>query len=313
MLEAGIGRAHNIALATPAELRAARRRLRQQALLEADIIQPAVETTPQGTIALRDEPGFGYALDLDFIRSITVREELSSIGLTSGDESVPVAAARTTATTAIRGSARWSARSATTSTTSRSSAWCWRNTHSGLVVTRRHAGARHSRRSWPGPLAGVLLDRFDRKRIMIASDLVRAVVALCFILTVNRTETWLLYLLSGLLMVASPFFTSGRAAILPSIATREELHTANSLTQTTQWTTLSIGAFLGGASVTQFGFKLGLRRQLALLSDLRLLHLAPVPAGPRLPAAARRALPKPKSCAPGTNTSKDCATCAPVR
>jgi hypothetical protein len=34
------------------------------------------------------------------------------------------------------------------------------------------------------------------------------------------------------------------------------LHTANSLTQTTQWTTLSIGAFLGGASVTQFGYKI---------------------------------------------------------
>jgi hypothetical protein len=35
-----------------------------------------VETTPQGTIALRDDPGFGYAVDLDFIRSITVREEV---------------------------------------------------------------------------------------------------------------------------------------------------------------------------------------------------------------------------------------------
>ena len=91
--------------------------------------------------------------------------------------------------------------------------------------------------------------------MMIASDLVRAVVALGFILTVHRTNTWLVYLLSGLLMLASPFFTSGRAAILPSIATKEELHTANSLTQTTQWTTLSLGAFLGGAVVTQFGFQ----------------------------------------------------------
>src|SRR6185312_2628561 len=63
------------------------------------------------------------------------------------------------------------------------------------------------------------------------------------------------YLLSGLLMAASPFFTAGRAAILPAIATKDELHTANSLTQTTQWTTLAIGAFLGGASVAQFGFK----------------------------------------------------------
>jgi hypothetical protein len=51
-----------------------------------------------------------------------------------------------------------------------------------------------------------------------------------------------------MLMLASPFFTSGRAAILPSIATKKELHTANALTQTTQWTTLSLGAFLGGVS-----------------------------------------------------------------
>src|SRR5205823_4974732 len=50
--------------------------------------------------------------------------------------------------------------------------------------------------------------------------------------------------------------TSGRASILPSIATKEELHTANSLTQLTQWTTVTIGSFLGGASVTAFGYKL---------------------------------------------------------
>ena len=106
-----------------------------------------------------------------------------------------------------------------------------------------------------GPAAGVVLDRLNRKYVMIASDLIRAVVALCFIFTIGRKDTWLLYLLSALLMGASPFFTSGRAAILPSIATKEELHTANSLTQTTQWTTLSIGTFLGGTSVMAFGYK----------------------------------------------------------
>ena len=41
----------------------------------SDIIVPPVETTPRGTIELRDDPGFGYALDHDFIRGITVREE----------------------------------------------------------------------------------------------------------------------------------------------------------------------------------------------------------------------------------------------
>jgi MFS family permease len=127
-------------------------------------------------------------------------------------------------------------------------------THSGMVVS----GVMLSR-AIPailiGPLAGVVLDRFDRRRVMIASDLFRAVVAAGFLLTLNNHNTWLLYVLSGLLMAASPFFSAGRAAILPSIATKDELHTANSLTQTTQWTTLSLGAFLGGASAAHFGYR----------------------------------------------------------
>ena len=75
MLEAGVGRAHNVALATlpnfvlPGDVSASKR------YWARDIIVPAVETTPQGTIAIRDSPGFGYDVDLDFIRSITVREQ----------------------------------------------------------------------------------------------------------------------------------------------------------------------------------------------------------------------------------------------
>jgi MFS family permease len=106
-----------------------------------------------------------------------------------------------------------------------------------------------------GPLAGVLLDRMDRKRIMILSDLVRCVIAAAFVLILTHQQNWLLYLLSGLLTFASPFFSSGRAAILPKIASPEELHTANSLTQTTSWLTLSIGTMLGGLSAMQFGYE----------------------------------------------------------
>ncbi|HZQ52876.1 MAG TPA: MFS transporter [Bryobacteraceae bacterium] len=128
-------------------------------------------------------------------------------------------------------------------------------THSGAVI----AGLMLSRAIpavLAGPLAGVLLDRFDRQRIMITSDLVRGVVAIGFILAIRYQQTWLLYLLSALLMIASPFFTSGRSAILPSIATEEELHTANSLTQTTGWLNLTIGAFIGGTAVAKFGYEL---------------------------------------------------------
>src|SRR3954447_4251010 len=73
-------------------------------------------------------------------------------------------------------------------------------THNGMAVT----GVMLSRAIpaiLAGPLAGVTLDRFDRKRMMIASDLLRAVFALGFIFTVDANRTWLIYLLSGLLMV----------------------------------------------------------------------------------------------------------------
>ena len=75
MLEAGIGRAHNIALATlpnftlPGDVSASKRYWKR------DIIVPEAETTPHGTIAIREEPGFGYEIDHDFLRHITVREE----------------------------------------------------------------------------------------------------------------------------------------------------------------------------------------------------------------------------------------------
>jgi len=75
MLEAGIGRAHNIALATlpnfvlPGDVSASRR------YWSRDIISPWVETTPRGTIEVRDEPGFGYPIDMEFLDSVTVRKE----------------------------------------------------------------------------------------------------------------------------------------------------------------------------------------------------------------------------------------------
>ena len=75
MLESGIGRGHNIALSTlpnfvlPGDVSASKR------YWARDIIVPPVETTPQGTIRVSDEPGFGYDLDRDYIRSIAIREE----------------------------------------------------------------------------------------------------------------------------------------------------------------------------------------------------------------------------------------------
>jgi O-succinylbenzoate synthase len=70
-----VGRAHNIALSTlpnfilPGDVSASQR------YWTRDIIAPPVEVTPRGTILVRDDPGFGYPLDMDFLRTVTVREE----------------------------------------------------------------------------------------------------------------------------------------------------------------------------------------------------------------------------------------------
>jgi o-succinylbenzoate synthase len=78
MLESGIGRAHNIALSTlpnfvlPGDVSASKRYWAQ------DIITPAVEVSPQGTISVPTGVGFGYEIDHDFLNSVTVREETVS-------------------------------------------------------------------------------------------------------------------------------------------------------------------------------------------------------------------------------------------
>jgi O-succinylbenzoate synthase len=75
MLESGVGRAHNIALATlanftlPGDVSASRR------YWTCDVIRPAVEVSSAGMIVVRDDPGLGYELDHDFIAGATVREE----------------------------------------------------------------------------------------------------------------------------------------------------------------------------------------------------------------------------------------------
>jgi O-succinylbenzoate synthase len=75
MLESGIGRAHNIALSTlknfslPGDVSASKRYWKE------DIIDPEVEVSPQGMIAISEQPGTGYRIKEDLIEKLTVRKE----------------------------------------------------------------------------------------------------------------------------------------------------------------------------------------------------------------------------------------------
>jgi O-succinylbenzoate synthase len=75
MMEAGIGRAHNIAMSTqagfiwPGDVSASRR------YWDEDIIDPEVEVTPQGTIRVPQTSGLGFEIRRDRIDALTVRRE----------------------------------------------------------------------------------------------------------------------------------------------------------------------------------------------------------------------------------------------
>ena len=76
MLESGIGRAHNIAMSSlanfslPGDVSASKRYWAE------DIIEPAVEVSPQGTIRVPSGPGIGYTPRVDRIESLTQRREV---------------------------------------------------------------------------------------------------------------------------------------------------------------------------------------------------------------------------------------------
>lgn len=74
MLEAGVGRAHNIAMSTlpnftlPGDVSASAR------YWDEDIIDPEVEVTPQGTIRVPTTPGLGYKVKRELVERLTVRK-----------------------------------------------------------------------------------------------------------------------------------------------------------------------------------------------------------------------------------------------
>lgn len=104
-----------------------------------------------------------------------------------------------------------------------------------------------------GPVVGVVADRFDRRKILIVSDLLRAVVAVNFLFVRTESDIWLLYALTVLQLGISAFFEPARAAILPGIVDRQDLITANALAGVTWSTMLAMGAALGGLATALFG------------------------------------------------------------
>ena len=103
------------------------------------------------------------------------------------------------------------------------------------------------------PVAGVLADRFDRRRIMVLSDVLRGVTVLGFLLVRDPGDIWLFYLLTIVQFSLSALFTPARGAALANVVPPHELVAANALDSLTWSTMLALGAFLGGVVAALFG------------------------------------------------------------
>jgi MFS family permease len=103
------------------------------------------------------------------------------------------------------------------------------------------------------PWAGVLVDRFDRKRLLIVSDLSRAVVVALLLLANTPDRLWLIYVLTVIQFALSSVFEPGRSAIMPSLVAQEDLVAANTLTSVTWSVMLAVGAMTGGVVASLFG------------------------------------------------------------
>jgi MFS family permease len=135
-----------------------------------------------------------------------------------------------------------------------------------------------------GPFAGVMLDRFDRRRFLIASDVIRVFIVLGFLLANSPGRLWLIYLFTMLQFAVSAFFEPGRNALLPSLMESDTLVQANMLGGVT-WSVMSaIGGALGGLVAGTFGMVTALiiDSSTFAISALLIAHITPGRPDPRV-------------------------------
>lgn len=108
-----------------------------------------------------------------------------------------------------------------------------------------------------GPVAGALVDRWDRKRVMVGSDLIRAVI----VGMIPVASGWSIGFVIGLVFVlaaVSSFFRPARSAALPQVVPDEDLLTANSAMWIADTVSDMAGYGLAGLFVAFLGSSLAL-------------------------------------------------------
>ena len=103
------------------------------------------------------------------------------------------------------------------------------------------------------PLAGVLVDRLDRRKLMVLADVARAILCVGFLFARDPSSLWAVYVLYALLSAFSTVFFPASSAAMPNLVDEDDLSTANALSGSLWGTMLAIGAGLGGIVTAAVG------------------------------------------------------------
>jgi len=103
------------------------------------------------------------------------------------------------------------------------------------------------------PVGGVLSDRLNRKTVMVASDVARAILVLGFLFVEDVGTMWIAYLLLAIVSSFAAVFDPSSSAALPNLVDRRDLATANALSGSLWGTMLAVGSALGGIVAAAFG------------------------------------------------------------
>jgi len=105
-----------------------------------------------------------------------------------------------------------------------------------------------------GPIAGVFVDRWNRKKTMIVADVLRALLVLPCLLVQTPEQIWVFYVVGFLMSCVSRFFFPSQAALLPRIiGDSDDLLAANGLMQVSEMVMLVLGPALAGFTIALWG------------------------------------------------------------
>lgn len=106
-----------------------------------------------------------------------------------------------------------------------------------------------------GLLAGVFVDRWDRRVVIMVCDLLRGIIILAMLTVNDPNHVWLLYLVAFAESTVTQLFQPAHRAVLPTIVGRnDDLAAANALYSFSNGTVRLIGAPLGGVVYALLGF-----------------------------------------------------------